>query len=77
MIKCFFRYHSFLFQMSLPKCQQAVSNMSDLDSPDGFIQRVVEFEAEAVFLGGSLNQLACTKQDSAHPVIRFGSLVDQ
>lgn len=51
--------------------------MSDLDSPDGFVQRVVELEAEAVFLGGSLNQLACTEQDGAHPVVRFGGLIDQ
>lgn len=51
--------------------------MSDLDGPDGFIQRVVEFEAEAVLLGGSLNQLARTEQDGAHPVIRFRGLVDQ
>lgn len=51
--------------------------MSDLDSPDGFIQWVVEFEAEAILLGGSLNQLTCTKQDGAHPVVRFGGLIDQ
>lgn len=52
------------------------TNMSDLDSPDSFLQRVVELEAEAILLGGSLNQLACTKQDSAHPVVRFGGLID-
>lgn len=54
-----------------------MSRLTDLDSPDGFIQRVVEFKAEAILLGWSLNQLACTQQDRAHPVIRFGGLVDQ
>lgn len=52
-------------------------NMSDLDSPYGFVQWVVELEAEAIFFGRSLNQLACTKQDSAHPVVCFRSLIDQ
>lgn len=52
------------------------TNMSDLHSPDGFVQWVVELEAEAVFLGGSLNQLARTEEDSAHPVICFGCLID-
>lgn len=51
--------------------------MCDLDSPDGFVQWVIELEAEAVLLGGSLNQLACTEQDGAHPVVRFGGLIDQ
>ena len=50
--------------------------MSDLDSPDGFVKWVVELEAEAVLLRRSLNQLACTEQDGAHPVVRFGGLID-
>ena len=51
--------------------------MSDLDSPDGFVQWVVELEAEAVLLGRSLDQLARTEQDGAHPVVRFGGLIDE
>ena len=51
--------------------------VSDLDGPDGFLQWVVELEAEAILLGGSLNQLACSEQNGAHPVICFGSLIDQ
>lgn len=51
--------------------------MSDLDSPDGFVQWVVELEAEAVLFGGSLNQLACAEQDGSHPVVHFGGLIDQ
>lgn len=51
--------------------------MSDLESPDGFVQRVIELEAEAVLLGGSLNQLARAEQDGAHPVVRLGGLIDQ
>lgn len=51
--------------------------MSDLDSPDGFVQRVEKLEAESILLGGSLNQLACTEQDGAHPVVYFGGLIDQ
>lgn len=51
--------------------------MSDLESPDGFVQWVIELEAEAVLFGRSLNQLASTEQDGAHPVVRFGGLIDQ
>lgn len=52
------------------------TNMSDLDSPDSFLQWVVELETEAILFRRPLNQLACTKQDSAHPVIRLGGLID-
>lgn len=45
------------------------ANISDLDSPDGFVQWVVELKTEAVFLRGSLNQLAGIKQDGANPVV--------
>lgn len=51
--------------------------MSDLDSPDGFLQWVVELEAETVLLGGSFDQFACAEQDGAHPVVRFGCLIYQ
>lgn len=51
--------------------------MSDLDSPDGFVQWVIELEAEAILLGRSLDQLACAEQDGAHPVVCFGGLVNQ
>lgn len=53
------------------------TTMSDLHSPDGFVKRVVELEAEAILLGGSLDQLACAEQDCAHPVVCFGGLIDQ
>lgn len=53
------------------------ANISDLDSPDRFVQWVVELKTEAVFLRGSLNQLAGIKQDGANPVVRFGSLIDE
>jgi len=48
-----------------------------LDGPDGLVQRVVELEAEAVLLGGPLDQLAGVEEDGAHPVVRLGGLVDQ
>lgn len=37
------------------------ANISDLDSPDRFVQWVVELKTEAVLLRGSLNQLAGIK----------------
>lgn len=52
-------------------------SVSDLNSPDGLVQRVVELEAEAVLLGGPLNQLARVEQEGAHPVVRFRGLIDQ
>lgn len=51
-------------------------NLSDLYSPDGFLQRVEELEAEAILLRGSLNKLARIEKNGAHPVICFRSLID-
>lgn len=51
--------------------------MTNLDCPDRFFKWMVKLEAEAVLLGRSLDELACTEENSAHPVIRFGGLVNQ
>ena len=52
-------------------------SVADLNSPEGLVQRVVELEAEAVLLGGPLNQLARVEQEGAHRVVRFRGLIDQ
>ena len=36
--------------------------------PDALLQRVVQLEAEAILLTGSLNQVTAGQQDSANPV---------
>ena len=48
-----------------------------LHSPDGLVQRVEELEAEAVLLGGPLDELAAVQQDRAHPLAHLGCLVDE
>ena len=52
-------------------------DVSNLDCPDRFFKWMVKLEAEAILLGRSLNQLACTEKNRAHPVIRFGGLINQ
>ena len=48
-----------------------------LHGPDGLVQWVEELEAEAVLLGGPLNELAAVQQDRAHPLAHLGRLVDE
>lgn len=50
---------------------------SDLNGPDGLLQRVKELEAEAVLLGGPLNELAGIEQHRSHPLAVFVGLVDE
>ena len=38
---------------------------------------MVQLEAEAVLLGGPLDELAGVEEDGAHPVVVLGRLVDQ
>ena len=48
-----------------------------LHSPHRLVQRVEEFEAEAVLLGGALNKLAAVQQHRAHPLAHLGCLVNE
>lgn len=48
-----------------------------LHSPHRLVQRVEEFEAEAVLLGGALDKLAAVQQHCAHPLAHLGCLVDE
>lgn len=48
-----------------------------LHGPDGLVQRVEELEAEAVLLGGPLDELAAVQQDGAHPLAHLGRLVNE
>lgn len=50
---------------------------SDLDGPDGLLQRVEELEAEAVLLGGPLDELAGIEQHRSNPLAIFVGLVDE
>lgn len=50
---------------------------SDLDSPDGLLKRVEELEAEAVLLGGPLDQLAGIEQHCPHPLSVFVSFINE
>lgn len=50
---------------------------SDLDGPDGLLQRVEELEAEAVLLGGPLDELAGIEQHRSNPLAVFVGLVDE
>ena len=50
---------------------------SDLDGPDGLLQRVEELEAEAVLLGGPLDQLAGVEQHRSHPLAVFVGFVNE
>lgn len=48
-----------------------------LHGPHGLVQRVEELEAEAVLLGGPLDELTAVQQDGAHPLAHRGGLVDE
>ena len=48
-----------------------------LHSPHRLVQRVEEFEAEAILLGGTLNELAAVQQHRAHPLAHLGRLVNE
>lgn len=50
---------------------------SDLDGPDGLLQWVEELEAEAVLLGGPLNQLAGIEQHCPHPLSVFVGFINE
>lgn len=50
---------------------------TDLDSPDGLLQRVEELEAEAVLLGRPLDQLAGVEQHRSHPLAVLVGFVDE
>lgn len=50
---------------------------SDLDGPDGLLQRVEELEAEAVLLGRPLDELAGIEKHRPHPLAIFVGLVDE
>lgn len=50
---------------------------SDLDSPDGLLQWVEELEAEAVLLGGPLDELAGIEKHRPHPLAVLVGLVDE
>lgn len=50
---------------------------SDLDGPDRLFQRVEELEAEAVLLGGPLDQLTGVEQHRPHPLAIFVGLIDE
>lgn len=50
---------------------------SDLYGPDGLLQRVEELKAEAVLLGGPLDQLARIEQHRSHPLAVFVGFVDE
>lgn len=50
---------------------------TDLDGPDGLLQRVEELEAEAVLLGGPLNELTGVEEHRSHPLAVLVGLVDE
>ncbi len=50
---------------------------SDLDSPDGLLKRVEELEAEAVLLGGPLDELAGVEQHRSHPLAVFMGFINE
>lgn len=51
--------------------------LSDLDGPDGLLQRVEELEAEAILLRGPLDELAGVEQHRSHPLAVFVGFVDE
>lgn len=48
-----------------------------LDGPDGLFKWVEELEAEAILLGGSLDELAGVEQDSPDPLAVLIGLIDE
>lgn len=58
------------------KCFEG-SVCSDLDGPDGLLQRVEELEAEAVLLGRPLDQLTGVEQHRSHPLAVLVGFVDE
>lgn len=50
---------------------------SDLHGPDGLLQWVEELKAEAVLLGGPLDQLAGVQQHRPHPLTVFVGFIDE
>lgn len=60
-------------------CDPSVSRCAllYLYGPDGLLQRVEELEAEAVLLGGPLDQLARVEQHRSHPLAVFVGFVDE